>query len=170
MVTLLAFGLMMAYGMAEEAFADDPAGVQSTLPAQVESSSPWLDEVRAQRRAWEAQRRATKEAIEARRRWQDPWLAEQREAREQEQQRRRDEWLERIDRDRAAFRNQGPWYAPLGRWPSTTPQVSVPLEDSDRSDASSEQAPTIEIPEKDELQTQNYPPAGWNNGWYYNGY
>lgn len=116
------------------------------------AASPWLEAVRAQRRAWEAQRRASREAIDAKRRAIDPWAAAQHEAREQERRERRDRWLQAIDRDRQRFLQQGPWLDGAEPWPGT-PVAPVPP-------ANPEQGETTTRP----------PPPGWDNGWYYQGY
>lgn len=127
---------------------DAPPPAPNATPVS-KGGSPWLAEVRAQRRAWEAQRRAAREAIDARRRWQDPWAAAQYEAREQSFEQRRQERLEQIDRDRERFRRQLPWsVAPPDPWPI---------------DAAGDR-------EYPDLPPASYPPAGWDNGWYYRGY
>lgn len=136
--------LAMSPGQADEA---PPSAAQAQ--ATSEGGSPWLAEVRAQRRAWEAQRQTAEEAIDARRRWQDPWAAAQHKAREQAFQQRREERLEQIDRDRERFRRQGPWSAtPAPPWPGDTPGD----------------------PEHAAPPPPDHRPPGWDNGWYYRGY
>lgn len=137
--------------------AAEPVGsaAESGVPAAV---SPWLEEVRAQRQAREARRRASQEAHEARRRWRDPWAAARYEAREAEVQQRREDWLEQIDRDRRFFRQQAPWQEPVGE-PSPMIEAAAP---------SSGHAPEEGGDQRPSLPA--YPPAGWNNGWYYNSY
>ncbi|AGA89555.1 hypothetical protein Thimo_0716 [Thioflavicoccus mobilis 8321] len=145
-------GLLMTCGLLATSHCLADEGSSPTTPdAEIpsEGESPWLAEVRAQRRAWEEQRRAAKEAIDARRRRQAPWAAAQHEAREKAFQRRRDERLERIERDRARFRQQGPWQlASPDPWPLDAAGTPAPLD----------------------VPAPTYPPAGWNNGWYYRGY
>lgn len=144
----------------------DPTGAefQGTHPyrsgAMPDYSDPlpqWLDEVKAQRQAWEERRRAAKEAVHARRRQHDPWGAAQHEAREQESQRRRDAIIEQFERDRDTF--QAPWAGPRDQGPpSPQPDTGAPQ-------------PTV--PDSTALNPADpgsYPPSGWDNRWYYRGY
>lgn len=126
----------------------DPAEADEAQ-AQYPNPSPrpqWLDEVRAQRRAWEGRREETRKALDARHRWIDPWGAAQREAREREIEQRRQAFQERIEQEREQFRAGRP---PLGSYPQPLvppapgPQTSPP--------------PALE-------------PQGWDNRWYYQGY
>jgi hypothetical protein len=125
----------------------------------------WLDEVRAQRRAWEERRRAAKEAIDARRRWINPWGAAQKEAREKENQRRREAFMEHIEREREAFRSGAPWGSAPGPWeeaPQTDKVPHMPGPPESRGPEGSDEVPTGPSP---------YPqPPGWDNRWYYRGY
>jgi hypothetical protein len=109
------------------------------------AASRWLDEVRAQRRALQEQRRAQHEA---RKRAIDPVGAAEREAREEEFLRRRQEMRELIEADRRLFMNQGPWISPSPPLPAT----SGPADPN---------AP----------QTRpGYVPPDWDNGWYFHGW
>ena len=132
-------------------------------PAEPEPVRQWLDEVRAQRYAREERRRADKEAREARRRWIDPWGAAQQEVREQENQRRRNAFLDHIERDREAFRNQVPWRFEQGPWPDAIPETAGELTGSAANDPPRAPAPPA-------LRTPTYPPPGWDNRWYYRGF
>ncbi len=107
----------------------------------------WLDEVRAQRQAWEARRKA---AQQERRRQIDPQWAAQHKARVQKNQRRRQALRDEINRHRETFWNSIPWSGPYER----TWQDGAPARPS--SDPPSD-------------PTQN-PLPGWNNLWYYRGY
>ena len=122
----------------------------------------WLEEVRAQRRAREERRRAAKEAISARRRLTDPWGAAHQEAHEKEIQRRHDAMMEQIERDREAFREQGPWRDsdPIDPGPPPPP-VAPPVSSGTQPEAGGSQGPA---------GVPTYPPSGWNNRWYYRGY
>ena len=131
--------------------------------AEPEPFRQWLDEVRAQRQAREERRRADKEAREARRRWIDPWGAAQQEVREQENQRRRDAFLDHIERDREAFRNQGPWRFEQGPWPKAIPGAAGELTGSAANDSLSAPAPPAP-------RAPSYPLPGWDNRWYYRGF
>jgi hypothetical protein len=124
--------------------------------AEPEPLDHWLEEVRAQRRAWEERRRAQKEAMDARRRWIDPWGAAQQEAREQEVNRRREEFRDRIERSREAFLQQPPWGSPSAQGP-----------DGSQPAPRDPEAPT----EGGLPAIEPYPPLpGWDNRWYYRGY
>lgn len=91
----------------------DPASIGMTQP---DMAAPWLDEVRAQREAWEARRSAVREQHEQRRRTHHPQGALQSEAWEEDLRRRRAERQERIDQDRESFHRLYPpgwnnlWY------------------------------------------------------------
>jgi hypothetical protein len=123
----------------------------------------WLEEVRAQRELREELRRATKEASDARRRWINPWGAAQQEAREQANQRRREELMGHIERDRMMLRNQVPWRVQQGPLQGTPPKPVAekpPWEDENTSTVPGESEPTA----------SNYPPPQWDNRWYYRGF
>jgi hypothetical protein len=137
-------------------------GTAAGEPAPV---NQWLDEVRAQRRAWEERRRAAKEALDARRRWLDPWGAAQKEAHEKDTQRRRDAFREQIERDRELFRNRSPWAAQSGPWQEVPPggETLAP-------DPGGPAEGAIAPPDEDALGSPYPPLPGWDNRWYYRGY
>lgn len=123
--------------------AEDIEG--STAPSQApapvaDPALPWLDEVRAQRKAVEERRKAAREAIDARRRLSDPWGAAQKEAREDDLRRRRQAHLERMEQEREMFRGQAPDQPPAP-WPAIPDPPPAP-----------------------------FAPPGWDNYWYYRGY
>lgn len=137
------------------------------IPAEPEPLRQWLEEVKEQRRAWEERRRATREALDARRRWIDPWGAAEKEAREKENQRRREEFLEHIQRERGAFRDGVPlWGGPADPWQESPRREATPEPPGD-SPAPSDgnvggKLPAVQPP---------YPPLpGWDNRWYFRGY
>ena len=68
--------------------ADSEPATQSQ-PTTQPQPTPWLEEVRAQREAWEAQRQAAHQAANARLRLFDPWGAAQLQALDQEAEERR---------------------------------------------------------------------------------
>ena len=113
---------------------------------------PWLDEVRAQREAWEARRATAREQHEWRRRIHHPRGAAQQEAWEDDLRRRRAERQARVEQDREAFRRLGPGF--LG------PHQTVVDEAPKSQDPSDQASPTPSV---------LYPP-GWNNLWYFRGY
>lgn len=127
----------------------DPAAIGIEPP---DRGSPWLDEVRAQREAWESRRSASREYHEQRRRAYHPRGAVQPEAWEEDLRRRRAERQERIEQDREVFRRLGP-----GAWgpPST-------FAEDERGRIERAETPSSEPPSA-------YPP-GWDNLWYFRGY
>ena len=171
---LCVLGLGACPGQASQ--DDGPTPVQGQAPGQVPGRSiealpdhpdplpQWLEEVKAQRQAWEERRRAAKEAIQARRRLNDPWGAAQQEAREQEIQRRRDARMEEIERDRDTFHNPGPWHGPRDQGPPP------PQSADNAAPASSPQSPGPDSTALNPGEPAAYPPAGWDNRWYYRGY
>jgi hypothetical protein len=136
----------------------------------------WLEEVKAQRRAWEERRRAAKETMNARRRLTDPWGAAQQEARDKELQRRHDAMIEQFERDREAFRNQVPWPSSPSRrdqGPAPAAGQSAPAADASAPIQERIDAPPPPAPERAPQNAANsstYPPSGWDNRWYYRGY
>jgi hypothetical protein len=102
--------------------------------------------------------------MDARRRMVDPWGAAQQEAQEKATQRRREAFLKQIERDREAFRNQGPWSWPQAPMPDDTLGLlpdddgGAWLDGDDKPSGKGAASP----PEK--------PLPGWDNGWYYRGY
>ncbi|EGV18744.1 hypothetical protein [Thiocapsa marina] len=131
-----------------QTFGDQPPGGAPT---------PWLDEVRAQRQAWEARREATRSAYEARRRANNPRAAAQQEAWEEDVRRRRAARLERMDQDLEIFRSLGPGQPPLP-WPWVTGMPTLPELGS---------GPTTSATPGD---TPIYVPPGWDNHWYFRGF
>lgn len=155
-------------GAQEAPSAPTPMRPPSSLGAMPSASEPmpqWLDEVRAQRQAREERRRAAKKAIGARRRWIDPWGAAQKEAWEQETQRRRDAFKEKVERDREAFRSQAPWApTPTPWWDQGTGLVSGPeLHSQSNPDTAETTGQTLS-------PTEPFSLPGWDNRWYYRGY
>lgn len=142
-----------------------PASPIGALTPAPEPVPRWLDEVRAQRQAREERRRAAKEAMGARRRWIDPWGAAQQEAWEQETQRRRDAFMEKVERDRKAFRSNSPWGPPHNPWSDKAPGLGPgPALGSSSSTDTAEAAGQAVTP------AESYPLPGWDNRWYYRGY
>ena len=139
-----------------------PVGAMPPIP---ESVPQWLDEVRAQRQAREERRRAAKEALGARRRWIDPRGAAQQEAWERETKRRRDAFMEKVERDREAFRNHAPW------GPAPTPwRNEAPDHDPDTALHSPSNPDTAEASGQTLTREEPYSLPGWDNRWYYRGY
>ena len=162
---LWTFALVVSPMMAQEP-APPPPVPMMPAPSEPEGVQQWLDEVRAQRRVREERRRAAKEARDARRRLLDPWGAAQQEAREKQQQLRRDAFMEEIDRKREAFRNRAPW------GPRPAPWQEMP-KDSSPGEPAEEIESTIGAPgvEGQAPTAPPYPPLpGWDNRWYYRGY
>jgi hypothetical protein len=118
---------------------------------------PWLDEVRAQRQAWETKREAARDAFEARRRANNPRAAAQQEAWEEEVRRRRAARLERMDQERELFRSLGPSQMPFP-WPWTSGFSALP----DTATGHSAPATPGDKP--------MFAPPGWDNHWYFRGF
>lgn len=157
----LCAGLLVVFSVAAQ--PPLPLPTDDTYFAEPEPVRRWLDEVRAQRQMRRERRRAVQEAIQARRRWTDPWGAARQEFREQETQRRHDAFLEHIDRDRAAFRNQVPWGFPPDPRPGAPSPAPAP------SLGSSAEV-TAETSGQAASRTPAYPLPGWDNHWYYRGF
>lgn len=132
-----------------ETATSDPAAMGGAQPDQV---SPWLDEVRAQREAWEARRSAVREQHEQRRRAHHPRSAVQPDAWEADLRRRRAERQERIEQDRAVFRRLAP-----GAW-------GLPWSVTEDGAWGAEWAPPPSP------QPSPISPPGWDNLWYFRGY
>jgi hypothetical protein len=163
----------LGVGRADEATTAPRPTTEQVSPQPSGYADPldqWLDEVKAQRRVWKERRRAAKEAINARRRLTDPWGAAQQEAREKESQRRHDAMLEQVERDRDAFRNQGPWQS-ADPWEQGPPPPSQPAPSGPEPEAFgvSNRAATGGTPPVP-AEPAAYPPSGWDNRWYYRGY
>lgn len=128
------------------------------LPA---SYTQWLEEVRAQRQAWEAHRQQARGAMEARRRWIDPWGAEQRDAMEKRAEQRREAARNFAERQRETRHQPSIWRYPYGG--SLPPDH--PTDSPYPGAGDSEPFPG----QTDSPPPPSYPP-GWNNPWYYRGY
>ncbi|HSO81095.1 hypothetical protein [Thiocapsa sp.] len=133
---------------ASQTFGDPPPGSAPT---------PWLDEVRAQRQAWETRREATRSAYEARRRANNPRAAAQQEAWEEDVRRRRADRLERMDQERELFRSLGPDQLPPP-WPWVTGMPTLPEIGSG--------ATSPDTPGEESI----FAPPGWDNHWYFRGF
>jgi hypothetical protein len=141
-----------------------PAYPMLDEPGAPEAPTPWLDEVRAQRQAWEERREATRQAYEARRRANNPRGAAVQEAWEEDTRRRRAARMERMAQDREHFRQIGPPEPPLGQpWgrpPWTTDHPPPPPELGANT--------PVGIPGQPEDHLPN--PPGWDNLWYFRGF
>lgn len=139
----------------------EEAPASTEVPIYTERSTAevqplWLDEVRAQRRAWEERRDAARSAFEARRRAHNPWGAAQQEAWDAEVQRRRAARIERMDQEHDRFRNLGPGRAPF-LWPLDPPFAPELGAGPD---------PPPVTPPGESL----FVPPGWDNHWYFRGF
>lgn len=120
------------------------------------SGDRWLDAVRAQRKAWEEGRRASREAMDEYHRQHSPRPHTEAQARQEDYRQRREAFFERIERERDWFRTQVPWQMP------SPPEPPVPYEPAEMANPS---AP----PET--LSPPAFPALpGWDNRWYYQGY
>ncbi|NEX20366.1 hypothetical protein G3480_08605 [Thiorhodococcus mannitoliphagus] len=150
---IIALGIASAslLGVARAESTDDPgAPLQDDWMGAAETASPWLDEVRAQRHAWELRRKAAREEFEARRRRNNPRASARQEAWEEGLRQRRAERQERIEQERELFRSLGP----------TPPTHSTPPPPSD---------PGNDSPSPPQPDPMLKPP-GWNNLWYFRGF
>ncbi|MBK1719814.1 hypothetical protein [Thiocystis violacea] len=127
--------------------AAPPAPVGQPHP---DGPDPWLDEVRAQREAWEAERAAARAIHEQRRRINHPRGAARQEAWEEDVRRRRAERQERIERDRELFRDLGPGPLPI-------PMPVDPRSPEEQAERARPGGPAVT-------------PPGWNNLWYFRGF
>ncbi|MCK7579137.1 MAG: hypothetical protein MZV65_27660 [Chromatiales bacterium] len=149
---LIGCGWFLLAGLAGPALAEE-SGPRATVPTDPvaigieppDRGSPWLDEVRAQREAWESRRAASREYHEQRRRAYHSRGAVQPDAWEEDLRRRRAERQERIDQDREVFRRLGP-----GAWGPPSTFAEDEREHFERPEAGS--------------------PPGWDNLWYFRGY
>ena len=156
------FGLLAASHVGAQE-PPTPPPIISNLPMEPEPVRGWLDEVRAQRQAREQRRHAAKEAMDARRRWIDPWGAAQQEAREQEVQRRRDAFLQKIEREREVFRNQIPWTPQDHPWQGEIAEPAPEFPIAPETDSGGTPGQALPSPSP-------YALPGWDNHWYYRGY
>ena len=149
---------MSAMVVAQETDTDS-IGVADEHESPTSNVSRWLDEVRAQRRALQEQRRAE---LDARRRAMNPVGAAQQEAREAEFLRRRQQRREMIEQDRKRFMSRG-----LSAQDGWLPASPAPL-----SPAPLSPAPLSPVPLEpgDEMPALNTAPRGWDNGWYFHGW
>ena len=128
-----------------------PAPKEGPRPAASISGDPWLDAVRAQRRAWEERRQANRDFLDGYRP-SGPRVSGYGDSHHEEYQRRREALRERIARDRELFFNQVPW--------QTVPTPEPPKGEGETNNPA---APPLPPPP--------YPPLpGWDNRWYYRGY
>jgi hypothetical protein len=127
-----------------------------------ETTTPWLDEVRAQRQAWEDRRESARSAFEARRRANNPRAAAQQEAWEEDVRRRRAARLEWMDQERERFRQLGPAVPPLSE-PWTWPWPKDPP-------GSLESAPGATFVSPVAPEESLFVPPGWDNHWYFRGF
>lgn len=147
-------------------------------------STRWLNEVRAQRQAWEERRKANRDAFEARRRVVDPRGSAHHEAWEEEVERRREARRQHREQERELFRSLGP-SEPLALWPETTdpegryatitpPAPGHPPGDrvtaEGVSPAPGEPAGPGTIYPPGVPPRAPYSPQDWDNLWYYRGY
>lgn len=131
------------------------------FPTQAQTPVPrWLEEVRAQRRALQQQRRA---AHQARHEALDAIGAAKREERKEQIERRRQEVREFIAQERRLYLNRGPWIAPLAPHPPPIPGLD-PLAGGSAGDGGT----------RDPVDASEQPavpaPSDWDNRWYYNGW
>jgi hypothetical protein len=122
--------------------AVDPAEATAEPSSAPSAEAIWLDEVKAQREAWEHRRHAAKEAAEMRRRHLDPWGSARLDAQERSSEARRQQARQHIEQQRQSAEAQM---------------------DANR------QAMDKFWREREQL-LQGYRPNGWNNPWYYRGY
>ncbi len=148
LVVALSIGIVpVVEGESETRLRQLPAAPASSwMPTHPEL---WLDEVRAQRRAWEARRDAVREDYKARRRLNHPRSAARQEAWEEDVRRRRALHQERIDRNWELLGNLGP-----GQPPPTVPNSLPPGETASGIGAE----PIL------------FTPPGWDNLWYFSGF
>lgn len=148
-----------------------------TPPPTQEPDTPWLDEVRAQRQAWEERRRANREAFELRRRLADPWGSAQHEAWEDEVERRREARRQQREQERGLFRGLGP-AEPPPPWSmdQMNPQGTYSGPASSGGPSGDPPPARPEPPGPGVVYPPGSPPRGpyspqdWDNLWYYRGY
>ena len=157
--------------------ASDAGAPSADVPAPTGPATPWLDEVRAQRHAWEERRQAARDAFEARRRLADPRAAAYREAWEADVRRRREVRMQRMEQDREFFRglSQPPplWYQSQDPVSGTPPRDSKEIPDhlteTRAPGTEGQSAGTVVSPPAATLHTP-YSPQNWDNLWYFRGY
>lgn len=174
-------GLLLACGAAalaaDVAVPSPPvAGTPEQGPLQP-PHTPWLDEVRRQRKAWEERRQSAREAFDARRRRQDPRGAAQQQVWKDDIRRRREARREQMEQEREYYRNlppyqDPPWVAPAD--PSISPLPTAPgltrepiAPDTDAGPNRDPAAFGIIPPAE---PAAPHTPPNWDNLWYYRGY
>ncbi|MGE5154590.1 MAG: hypothetical protein ACM3ST_11290 [Bdellovibrio bacteriovorus] len=175
---LLVLAAIPAWAQAEEAATEQ---TPAAIPAQ-DPAARWLDEVRAQRQAWEERRKASREAFEARRRLADPRGAAQHDAWEDEVERRREARRQQREQELEHFRGLGPpdppWRESMAPWgyppqtatpPSAPPPLGAATADGQPSEHGEPPPPGIIYPPGAPPRGP-YSPQDWDNLWYYRGY
>lgn len=168
-----------------------PAPVEEPMPTDApdthlsEGTAPqdpgtrWLDEVRAQRRAWEERRKAKREAFEARRRMADPWGSAQQDAWEDEMERRRSTRRQQMEQQRGLFRGPGPAKPPPPWTDVGEDQPHFPTPGQTPMEPMSQDGLPGIFTEPEGLgivyppstpPRGPYSPPNWDNLWYYRGY
>jgi hypothetical protein len=165
------WGMLLAPSLADTGPAAEsrasggaPEWTTPPQPAAEDGVPRWLEDVRAQRRALQEQRRAHQAA---RRRAIDPVGEAERQAREQEFYRRRQDMRQMIEQDRRLFFNFGPWPSRWAVPPATTkmPSDADYSRDSDQAQGAGSGAPA------GQSETQSTPVLpDWNNSWYFHGW
>lgn len=154
--------------------SDTPSAV---TPGSTHPENRWLEEVRAQRRAWEERRQAARDTFEARRRLNDPRGAAHQEAWEEDVRRRRETRMQRMEQDREFFRGLRqpplPWYQSQG--PASGPTRQVPEWRPDRpsdspSPGTGDPSTGTDFYPPGAPQAGPFSPEHWDNLWYYRGY
>lgn len=163
--------------------SEDQSNARATEgPTALDPGTRWLDEVRAQREAWEERRKASREAFEARRRVAAPWGAAQHEAWEDEVERRREARRLHREEERELFRALGPSQPPPPLPEGMEPQGTYPVPAAPSADVrdpatadrtpsgfAEPQLPGIVYPPGAPPRGP-YSPQDWDNLWYYRGY
>jgi TolA-binding protein len=161
-----------------------PAPAMGIDPRQAASrgaqadTPPWLEEVRAQRRALHEQRRA---AHRARRDALESITAAQREERQEQMRRRQEEVREMIESERRLYLNRGPWLSPLIPAPpypadDILTRGSLLGEQAPREPSSPQTGPSPSPSQNQDQSPHSSPdpvplaPSDWNNLWYYRGW
>ncbi len=175
--------LMLATAGGSPLLARDPQPLDTDsdappggAPAHAHPEPPWLDEVRAQRHAWEERRQAARDAFEARRRLADPRGAAHQEAWEEDVRRRREGRMQRMEQDRERFRGLSqpplPWYksqAPVPGTPAKSQETQPHPAETQAPGTGNQSAVTV-APPTAAPEYSPFSPQNWNNLWYYRGY
>ncbi len=139
LAALLSSGLLLCAPLPSWCEDSDTQAAATDGQAQIEH---WLEEVKAQRKAWESQRNAAKQASNERLRMIDPWGAARLQTLEQASDLRREALLNRSDNLRKHAEAQ--FEARRHAYESWLQQQ--------------------------ERRHSAYQPYGWDNRWYYRGY